>query len=269
MTHKICLISPKVNFSTNIKDLHDFWYSSPEAAPYRNLWSGVGSGLLTIAALTPPSYEVHFIDENFETIDFSEEFDLVGISMMTPQAVQGYKIADEFRKRNVPVVLGGIHPTLMQEEAIQHSDSVLIGEAEYIWPQFLEDFKNDNIQKIYKNTVLVDLKHSPLPRYDLLKSQYYQYIWIQTSRGCPHDCEYCSSTKIFSSVYRTKSIEQVTNEIQLIKKLFNNKPIFFSDDNFLSHIIKDNNLLEVIKKANIKWNAQCDINIGKDGKGFY
>jgi radical SAM superfamily enzyme YgiQ (UPF0313 family) len=261
---RIALISPRVNFTTNIKDLEEFWYSSNEAVPYRKLWSGVSSALLIVAALTPSSYDVQFIDENEEEIDYSEEYDLVGISAMTQQIMRAYEIADNFRKRNVTVVMGGIHPTLLPEEAIQHSDSVAIGEAEYIWDKILIDIKNGQLKQYYKSDKVVNLNDSPTPRYDLLKKYNYHQICLQTSRGCPHDCDYCSASKIYGQRYRTKSVDRVISEIKIIKNIIGDPIYFISDDNLFVDENRSVQLLEEITLLNIRWHGQCDISIGKN-----
>jgi radical SAM superfamily enzyme YgiQ (UPF0313 family) len=261
---KICLIAPKVNFSTRISELNKLWHEFEKEEPTRNVWSGVSTALLTIAALTPSEHEIIFIDENYNKIDFSKKYDLVGISSMTPNAVRAYRIADNFRKKDVKVVLGGVHPTILPDEAIQHADSVVIGEAEYVWSKVLRDAKHNTLQTFYKSDKVVDLKDSPIPRFDLLKAENYSYIWLQTSRGCPHDCEYCTASKIFGKGYRRKSIDQVLNELLFIKSRFQGKQIFFADDNFLAQKQAIRPLIEKITDLNIRWNAQCDISIGDD-----
>jgi radical SAM superfamily enzyme YgiQ (UPF0313 family) len=261
---KICLIAPKVNFSTNIRELDNFWNEYKQNEPEKNIWSGISTALLTIAALTPSEHEVKFIDENYEEIDFANDYMLVGISIMTPNAMRGYQIADNFRKNNVKVILGGVHATLLPEEALQHAESIVIGEAENVWDEILNDVKNNKLKKIYKSTKVVSLLKSPIPRFDLLRSENYKYIWLQTSRGCPHDCEYCTASKIFGKGYRRKSDDQVIMELLTIKNKFQNKQIFFADDNFLAQKQKIRALIEKITDLGIRWNAQCDISVGSD-----
>ncbi|TVL99823.1 MAG: hypothetical protein CV087_16380 [Candidatus Brocadia sp. WS118] len=161
---KILLISPKGTYLSRTKELNKFWSESDYTAEYRKFWSGVGIGLLIVGALTSPSYEVEFIDENIEEADFSKNYDIVGITGMTQQATRAYQIADKFRTKNIKVVIGGIHATLMPEEAKNYADSVVVGEAEYVWPQILKDFENKQLKPFYKNENLVDLRESPIPR---------------------------------------------------------------------------------------------------------
>ena len=263
---KICLIAPKVNFSTNIKELHKFWNEFQKDDPNRNIWSGVSTALLTIAALTPSENEIEFIDENHEIIDFSKKYDLVGISSMTPNAMRSYAIADEFRNRHIKVVLGGVHPTLLPDEAKVHCDAVVIGEAESVWKDVLDDLKNNKLKSFYQSNKLVDLTSSPIPRFDLLNGDNYKYIWLQTSRGCPHDCEYCTASKIFGKGFRRKNNDQIFKELELIKSKFGNKQFFFADDNFLAQKEKIRPLIEKLTDLHLRWNAQCDISIGQDDK---
>jgi Fe-S oxidoreductase len=263
---KICLIAPKVNFSTNIKELNEFWHEFQKEEPNRNIWSGVSTALLTIAALTPSENDIVFIDENYENIDFSQKYDLVGISSMTPNAMRAYTISDEFRNREIKVVLGGVHPTLLPDEAKEHCDAVVIGEAENVWKDVLEDTKNNILKSFYHSNKLANLNLSPIPRFDLLKADNYKYIWLQTSRGCPHDCEYCTASKIFGKGFRRKNNDQIFKELELIKSKFGNKQIFFADDNFLAQKEKIRPLIEKLTDLHLRWNAQCDISIGQDDK---
>ena len=229
---------------------------------FKVVWSGLSSGLLTTAALTPANYQIAVIDENVESIDFEADYDLVGITFMTQQATRAYEIADRFRRQGVTVVLGGIHPTILPEEAINHADSVVIGEAEYVWPELIRDFEHQRLRPFYQSHRRVDLKDSPVPRYDLIRDKGYKNIWIQTSRGCPHDCEFCAASKIFGRQYRRKTTAQVIAEVKLVKEIFgNNVMISFSDDNFFVDRSKTLDLLNALIPLKVKWCAQSDISI--------
>jgi len=228
----------------------------------RAFWSGFCPGLLTVAALTPGEYLIAVIDENVESIDFEVDYDLVGITFMTQQATRAYEIADRFRRQGVTVVLGGIHPTILPEEAINHADSVVIGEAEYVWPELIRDFEHQRLRPFYQSHRRVDLKDSPVPRYDLIRDKGYKNIWIQTSRGCPHDCEFCAASKIFGRQYRRKTTAQVIAEVKLVKEIFgNNVMISFSDDNFFVDRSKTLDLLNALIPLKVKWGTQSDISI--------
>lgn len=260
---RIGLISPKGVSFGNTQKFQDFLKNEKYMKTYLQSLTGLSTGLLIIAALTPSEHEIELIDENFDEIDFSKNYDLVGITAMTQQATRAYQIADEFWKRNTKVIIGGIHATLLPEEARQHADSVVIGEAEYLWPMVLADLAFDRLKTVYRTDKVVDLKDSPVPRYDLMKEKNYKVAWIQTTRGCPHDCEFCAASKIYGSRYRNKTIEQVINEIQVIKKKFGNILISFADDNLFVKRKYSEVFLEEIKGLNIRWNAQTDISIAE------
>lgn len=220
--------------------------------------------LPTLAALTPPDVEVILTDENVEPVNFDEKVDFVGITFMTFLAPRAYEIADEFRARGIKVVLGGIHASMLPEEAIQHSDSVVIGEAEEIWPQLIHDFKEHRLQKFYKASSFPDLKSSPIPRWDLLKSESYVVNTLQVGRGCPYNCNFCSVTAFNGRRYRHKSLERVIKEIQTLQEIDEDKTIFFADDNFLSIPAYSRDLLKLLIPLKIKWWCQASINMLKD-----
>jgi len=261
---KIGLISPKGKSWGGNRYFREYWQDDPNSVSYRNYWKGFGSGLLVIAALTPDQHDVEIVDENVAEIDFGKAYDLVAVSCMTQQATRAYAIADEFRKRKRKVVLGGIHPTLLPEEAKLHADSVVVGEVEYLWEKVLRDFEGNRLQDFYRAERLVDMEDSPLPRYDLLDPTKYSQIWIQTSRGCPHDCEFCAGTKIYGRKYREKSNQQIVREIEYTKSLFHNVHHYFADDNFFVNKNQRRQLLEQLGPLNIRWMAQTDISIAEN-----
>jgi radical SAM superfamily enzyme YgiQ (UPF0313 family) len=260
----ICLISPHVGFESEIEELRLLWATSEHAKSYRSLWSGVSSALLTIAALTPEGHGVSFIDENVNAVDFDMPYDLVGISIMTQQALRGYELADEFRRRGTPVVIGGIHATLLPEEAALHADAVLVGEAEEIWGTLVADCERGSLRPLYVAPGVADLSRSPCPRFDLLPRNTYSLVNMQTSRGCPHDCDYCSGTRIYGPRVRTKSAAQLDTEIARITDLFPGLPVVFSDDNLLSHSQHADTLLSVLRNHSIRWHGQSDISVADD-----
>lgn len=264
---KIALISPRGKFfGKNIK-FANFIDSSQEMQIYlKYSWTGFSGALPLIAGLTPRGYSIQIIDENFDTIDFNEKFDLVGITSMTQQATRAYQIGDIFREKGIKVIMGGIHPTVVPDEAKQHADSVVIGEVEYLWKQIIEDFRKNKLKNFYKAQVPVRLCEIPLPRYDLLKKNKYNKIWIQTSRGCPVDCEFCVASKIYGYKYRHKTIDQVIREISLVKKIWGDSKIGFADDNMFKDKKYCADLMEEIKCLHIRWDAQSDILVARDRK---
>jgi len=260
---KIGLISPKGSSWSNNKYFQEYWHNNPNAASYRNYWTGLGTGLLVVAALTPKHHEIELVDENVSPIDFNKDYDLVGISFMTQQATRAYEVADEYRKRQVKVILGGIHPTVLPEEAKRHADSVVIGEVEYLWGKILTDVENNRLQDFYRAEKLVDMKDSPVPRFDLLDNKKYLLAWIQTSRGCPHDCDFCAASKVYGRTYREKADEQIVKEIESAKTVFPNVRYYFADDNFFVNKNKRRRLLEKLIPLKIRWMAQTDVSIAE------
>ena len=208
----IALISPKSNFLGHNKELQKLWLKSDYISTYRKEWSGCTASLALIAALTPIKHNTDIYDENIESINFSHEYDLVGISCMTQQATRAYQIANKFRNMGIKVVMGGIHPSTIPEESINYADSIVIGEAENVWKEILNDFEKHQLQDFYKSNTPVNLSDSPVPRYDLLNGKDYLVHWVQTSRGCPHDCVFCAASKIYGYKYRNKPVEHVIEE---------------------------------------------------------
>jgi radical SAM superfamily enzyme YgiQ (UPF0313 family) len=222
----------------------------------------------TLATLTPPQHEIRVFDENIEDIDYTWKADLAGISVRTMFAKRAYSISGEFRKRGVRTVLGGIHPSMCPEEALEHCDSVVVGEAENIWPALLEDAGNGCLKRLYKADKLSDLKVYPAAlRTSLSRDRYLQDI-IQTTKGCPHHCEFCSVYVFDGQKPRNKTIEQVIEEIRDIKtaqsKYKKKNAIFFADDNIIANRKYARELFLALREHNINWMCQASINISQD-----
>jgi len=216
--------------------------------------------LPTLAALTPSDVDVVLTDENVEPINFDENVDLVGITGMTYLISRSYEIADEYRKRGVPVVMGGIHVSGLPEEAIQHSNSVVIGEAEEIWEHIIRDAQKGNLQKFYRAPRFPDLNNSPVPRWDLLKNNKYLYFNIQIGRGCPYNCEFCTVTLFNGRGYRHKPVEKVMEEIVVLQKIDKRKGLFFNDDNILSNPSYIKHIFKQLVNKKVEWWCQASIN---------
>ncbi|GAH61991.1 unnamed protein product, partial [marine sediment metagenome] len=211
-----------------------------------------------LAALTPRGIDVSIVNELFEDINFEEEVDLVGITSYTTNIHRAYEIADEFRRRNVPVAMGGIHVSMEPEEAKEHADTIIVGEAEETWPQFINDFRNGIRKKVYRAEKRPSLVHLPIPRFSLInKSHYvdYQVIPIQTARGCPYSCDYCSVTKFSGKRYRPRPISDVINEIEILGA----KMYFFIDDNIFTSHSRATELLKALIPLKILWFGQATI----------
>lgn len=217
--------------------------------------------LTTLAALTGDDWDISIIDENVDSIDFSDLPDLAAISIMTPLARRGYAIADAYRERGVPVVVGGIHPTMMRDEAHRHADSVVSGEAEGTWPVLLSDFTRGRLQPFYDSQDFTSLARLSIPRRDLLNRKGYFFInTVQTTRGCPFDCDFCSVTSFYGRTYRVRPVEDVINEIGHMEKKF----LFFVDDNIVGHPSYAKDLFRALIPLKTKWFSQASLNIARD-----
>ncbi|MFH2006249.1 MAG: radical SAM protein [bacterium] len=181
-------------------------------------------GLGYVAALTPEHWDVELIDENFELTTF-RECDLVGLTGFTAMANRAYEVAQLFREKNIPVVMGGIHASMMPQEALKHVDAVVIGEAESVWAEVIADAEAGTLKREYSGTH-TDLKGLVHPRRDLFSDKYFCDT-VQTARGCPNDCDFCSVSQFNGFAYRQRPVEEVLDEIETLKKNF----LFIVDDN--------------------------------------
>jgi radical SAM superfamily enzyme YgiQ (UPF0313 family) len=222
--------------------------------------------LLVLAGLTPPEWEITIIDENLGIPDYSgmPQPDLVGITAFTSQANRAYEVAAHFRDLGVSVVMGGIHATFCLDEVSKRVDSVVTGEAEGIWPRVLEDVKNGNLKRRYDGG-LAKIKDIPSARHDLLTSGYALGA-IQTARGCPLNCSFCSVTAFNGPHYRPRPIADVVREFQLIRE----KRVLIVDDNLVGtrseHIARAKDLFRAMAQANLEkeWICQATINFADD-----
>ncbi len=170
-----------------------------------------------VAAVTPPDIEVKIIDEAFEKVNFDEKVDLVGLTAQTPVAPRAYQVAAQFRKRGVPVVMGGVHASMLPDEALQHVDAVVIGESEQVWPNLIEDLKKGQLRRIYEGSGFIDPSKLPLPRRELLNAKFYFPLkLLETTRGCPHHCDFCGVSKFFGFRYRSRPIPEIDRELRAL-----------------------------------------------------
>jgi radical SAM superfamily enzyme YgiQ (UPF0313 family) len=242
---KIALIAPVKGESAKTKDIIRFPMIS----------------LLYIAALTPPEHEVTIVEEEVEPVNFDMDCDLVAITCMTATAKKAYRISEEFRKRGKKVVLGGIHPTVLPQEAKLHCDVVITGEAEPVWQQFLEDYKNNTLKEFYHGGATADLDDYPLPRRDLIR--YTSPLKLQpivTSRGCPYSCSFCSVWKFFGRKIRHVAVDRVLQDIENSKT---NK-FMFLDDNIVGNPAYATELFNALKERRITWVGQASISFSKN-----
>ncbi len=212
--YKLLLINPGNAYKKGI--YHDKVYSVPPL------------GLRTLAALTPDNWDIEIFDENFEEFTFKKA-DLVGITALTSQVTSAYKIAEVYKENNIPTILGGIHASMMPDEAMNYVDVVLNGEAEGIWEELISDFENGKLKSYYK-AELVSMSKSPPPRIDLFHPDY-ALGSLQTTRGCPNNCEFCTVHVINGHKCRFKSIEQAVKEFIDIPQ----DRVYIVDDDFYGY----------------------------------
>jgi radical SAM superfamily enzyme YgiQ (UPF0313 family) len=227
-------------------------------------------GLLKVAALTPPAWQVTIQDEKVEPLDLDQGADLVGITAMTTTAPRAYQIADHFRRRGVKVVLGGMHPSALPDEARAHCDSVVVGEAEQLWPRLLRDFERQSLQPIYRHeNGFPSLEHLPRPNWDLYRDKRYLPVhFVETTRGCPLDCEFCAVTTAFGGRYRNRPVEEVVAELRNLRpfegRFILRNFVFFVDDNIISNRAYARELLPCLAEFKLKWVSHASMNIAKD-----
>ncbi len=222
--------------------------------------------LLTLAALTPPDIEIDY--REVRTLDDAQllDYDLVAISTLSAQAFEAYELADRYRERGVPVVLGGLHATVMPEEAGRHATSIVIGEGEPVWPRLVADFLAGQLRSTYRARPDedYDLAEAPMPRFDLLEPDRYNRFTVQTSRGCPYRCDFCAGSILLTPRYKYKPVENVVAEIRRLKELRRRPFVEFADDNSFATRGRARRLIEAIAPERIRWFTETDISIADD-----
>lgn len=227
---------------------------------YIKSWQMEPLSLAVLAGLTPKDVKIVFYDDRLEAIPYDEPTDLVGISVETYTAKRAYQISNQFRQRGIKVILGGFHPTLIPQEAIKYADSVVIGEAEELWEEIIEDCMKNRLKKFYKS------KNRPSlggirPKREIFKGKHYLPIsLLETGRGCKFNCNFCSISAFFNSTHNYRPIQDVIEEI----KTLDNKVIFFVDDNITSNIYHAKELFKALIPLKIRWISQATISIAKD-----
>lgn len=213
-----------------------------------------------LASLTPSDVEVSYIDENLEDIDYECGADLVGITVMTATAPRAYLISQNFKNKGAKVILGGIHPSILPYEALKYADSVVIGEAEYIWSKVIEDFKRKELAPIYygERVKSEDIKS---PKREVFKDKGYFFTSIlQATRGCPYECEFCSVSLFFGRSFRTRKIKSLIKEIEELKSPL----IGFLDDNLMGNKKFAKKLFYELIPLKRRWLSQASLTIADD-----
>jgi radical SAM superfamily enzyme YgiQ (UPF0313 family) len=236
--------------------------------PKGRLWGELGFkfpslSLAAIAAVTPPEWQVELGDENLRPLDPGCTPQLVGLTAMTPQAPRAYQLAASFRARGIPVVMGGFHASNLPQEALRHVDAVVIGEGDLVWPRLLDDLKKGQLQQVYRASDQLDMTNLPVARRDIFKDRGYLLTnTIQTTRGCPHECEFCSVTSFFGKTYRERPLDLVLVELEALRKT--GSFVFFVDDNLIANRRYALALFAGMRDLGLKWLSHAPINFGQD-----
>jgi len=225
---------------------------------YIGTWKMEPLMVATLKALTPPYIDTYLFDDRIESIDYSVDVDMVAISVETYTAARAYHIAARFRQRGIPVVMGGYHVTAVPDEAAQHADCIVIGNAESVWAAMLDDFQNNKLQARY------DGERGGIPlmpdRSVYGTKKYLRLSLIETGRGCPNHCEFCAITCFYRANYIPRPIQDVVAEVKQAK----NKFVFFVDDNLSANRDHLMSLCKAIMPLKIKWTSQVSLAVAKD-----
>jgi radical SAM superfamily enzyme YgiQ (UPF0313 family) len=224
--------------------------------------------LLTLAALTPERFDVEYkeIADLKQEASLPDDYDLVAISTYSAQVDEAYALADHYRAEKIPVVMGGTHVSALPDEAGEHCSCVVTGEGEALWPQLLDDFQEGNLKPRYIQDPpgAYDLSTAPLPRFDLLDPEKYNRITVQTSRGCPHKCDFCASSILLTDRYKLKPVAKVLAELDAIERIWDKPFIEFADDNTFVHHDHYKELLRGMVGRNLRWFTEADIAVAED-----
>lgn len=222
--------------------------------------------LLTLAALTPDRHEVSYHEiHDITEVDDLPDADLVAIATFTAQAKDAYQLADSYRRRGVTTVMGGLHVTSCPQEAAEHADIVVIGEGEVVWEALLNDFEDGGSERVYDaRGCEFDLANAPTPRFDLLDTESYNRITVQTNRGCPWQCEFCASSILLTPRYKLKPVANVVEEIRAVKARWPRPYIEFADDNSFVNKRRSRELVEAVGGEGVRWFTETDISVADD-----
>jgi radical SAM superfamily enzyme YgiQ (UPF0313 family) len=230
-------------------------------------------GIQTVAACTPRNVPIRIVDEYLEDIDYDVRTDLVALSAKTSCVTRAYEVARRFRERGTKVVLGGIHASLRPDEALEHVDCVVTGEAEALWPEVVKDLEAGHLKSRYDASGFPEMAKIPTPAWSAGKSSAYLFHQLQTTRGCPFKCRFCSVPDISGQDFRFKPIEHVLAELRALPKargpIARSKPLYIVDDNFISRTRYTKDLLRAMRPLRERgeipsWSAETTLNVASD-----
>lgn len=222
-------------------------------------------GLLTLAGMTPDHHDCVYLEvEDIRGMGtLPDHFDLVAISTFTAQVFEAYEIADRYRALGIPVVMGGLHVSMLPEEAAHHCTAVVVGEGESCWAAVLRDAEGGRLRPTYRARDF-DLADAPMPAFELLDISKYNRLTVQASRGCPLRCEFCASSILLTQRYKQKPAERVLAEIDRIRELWERPFLEFADDNAFVNRRYWKQLLSQLKTRDVRWFAETDLSVHED-----
>ena len=240
-----------------------------------------------LAGVTPDKYEMRIINEERDVINFDAEVWLVALTAQTPIAPRAYEVADAFRKRGVTVIMGGVHASTLPEEALAHVDAVIIGEGEFVWKDVLTDLENGRLKERYTIGTTHSLDGLAWPRRDLLNPKHYiPLTLVETTRGCPHQCDFCGVSKFFGHKYRKRPLADVKAELESlfgggfrhrfsrmlakfgldIPYFIERRLIYFIDSNFAADRSYALSIMEALEELDVKWWCHATVDIANDAE---
>jgi radical SAM superfamily enzyme YgiQ (UPF0313 family) len=225
-------------------------------------------GLLYLASCTPPGHELHYFEAEGDGCEPAEIYncDLVAINTFSAQAFESYAVADRLRRAGVRVAMGGLHVSVLPEEALAHADHVFLGEGERTWPTAVDAIARGSTQRFWNaaDYPSLDIRSLPVPRYDLLTNRPYSRFPVQTTRGCPWRCDFCASNVMLQEPYRKRPVADVVRDIQAIRRLWKRPFIEFADDNTFVDHAWGKDLCRALVPLGIKWFTETDISVADD-----
>lgn len=214
----------------------------------------------TLAGLTPPGHEMAFFDDRIEDIPEDHQTDLAAITVETYTARRSYAIADDLRRKGIPVVLGGYHPSLVPEEAKQHADAVVVGEAEFVWARVLQDAQRHELKPLYESRQWASMEGLRPDRALFRGKRYAPVVPVESARGCRYACEFCAVAQYSRSTYRPRPPKETAAEIESLGK----RRFFLVDDNFSADPQRAKTLMRELAPLKVNWMSQADVKIADD-----
>ncbi len=226
----------------------------------------MGLMLPLLAGLTPAEVDVELCDERLEDCNFDGAYDLVGMTTTIGSALRAYQLADEFRRRHVPVVMGGFHASLLPDETLEHADAVVIGEADLLWAKVLQDAIDGKLRPKYQAEALHDLSGLPRPRHELLNLKRYMFkaIPIQATRGCPYHCSFCEIPVFYGNTFRMRPVDAIVQEIRDVIQVTGHRNFQFVDDQIAGKHEFAKELFRALAPLRIKFSCLWTINTNHD-----